>query len=508
MDHRELIDLEAEDVARPWVAAPPPRSLVVAGREDRPIALLREVAGDPLRALRAAVAAWPRDRVLGEALAEIAVAGAQSRARFDRAAFTAGDVGGAHAVAALDHANRLARYLDASAADRPTLARDLARRKGVSLGDEVDAPWIAVASEIDPPRRPVNVGVTMHSQRDVDVDLDGVPLRMRVAIAGDLECARGVIVLLHGLGSRLEEVDVVATELADRGLGVVAIDLPSQGYSSRVAPSIVGDPARGGYRAPAWDDDAGYAYLSFAERAIEAVVDALDVRPRLVAIGGGSLGGTLALRAAIARRFGPRVRSIAWSPGSVWGTQQTNYVNWAAIEMSAGRRLFRPESLADDRDADADDSRTDYIRWVDEPPIYGASVLGLRAQPTLWFKGMPREREHTDAARADRRELYDHAHRVTCLALAYEQTIYSITEIVRGEARPRFTRIETPVLVLAGRRDDDMLDIHREVGKLADRMRRHGHRGRVVRMDACHAIHDERPRALAREIDAFLRELT
>jgi pimeloyl-ACP methyl ester carboxylesterase len=130
----------------------------------------------------------------------------------------------------------------------------------------------------------------------------------------------------------------------------------------------------------------------------------------------------------------------------------------------------------------------------------------VKAQPTLWFKGMPLEAEHTAAARADRRELYDHAHRVTCLALGYEQTIYSITETPRGHARPRFARIESPVLVLAGSRDDDLLDIHREVGKLAARMRSHGRRGRVVRMNACHSIHDERPRTLANEIDAFLRD--
>jgi pimeloyl-ACP methyl ester carboxylesterase len=502
LDLRERVDHEAEDVARPWVASPPPRSLVVDGREDRPIASLRDVAGDPLRALRAAVAVWRRDRALGEAFAEIAVTGSAARERFDRSPITTEVLGGAHAAAVLSHAHRVAAYLDASASDRVGLARALADAKGVSLADTVDAPWLAVAAEVDPPRRPVNVGVTAHAQRDLVVDVDGASVRVRVAVAGDLDAPRGVIVLLHGLGSRLEEVDVVASALADRGFGVVALDLPSQGYSSRVAPALVGDPALGGYRAPAWDRDEGYTYLSFAERVVDRVIDALAIRERLVAIGGGSLGGTLALRAAIGRRFGKAVRSIAWSPGSVWGTQQTNYVNWAAIELTAGARLFRPETLADDHDDESADSRTDYIRWLFEPPIYGA-----KAQPTLWFKGMPREREHTDAARADRRELYDHAHRVTCLALAYEQTIYSITEIVRGELKPRFARIEAPVLVLAGRRDDDMLDIHREVGKLAHRMRGHGHRGRVVRMDACHSIHDERPRALAHEIDAFLREV-
>jgi pimeloyl-ACP methyl ester carboxylesterase len=382
------------------------------------------------------------------------------------------------------------------------MARALAREKEAIL-DRFDAPWLAIASELDAPWRPVNVGVTKHAQHDADVVVPGtspVTVTARHAIVGDLHGERGIVLLLHGLGSRLEEVDVVAEALAERGLGVVAVDLPSQGYSSRVAPEHVGDPANGTYVMPEWDRDEGYSYLGFAERFVVAFAHAIGITDRLVAVGGGSLGGTLSLRLAIHGALGTNVRSIAWSPGSVWGTQQTNYVNWAAIEATAGRRLWRAESLADDEARSSHDSRTDYIRWVFESPF--AAIV--KPQPTLWFKGMPLEAEHTAAARADRRELYDHAHRVTCLALAYEQTIYSITETPRGQAHPRFASIGAPVLVMAGSRDDDMLDIHREVGKLAGRMRSHGRRGRIVRLDACHSIHEERPRTLAAEIDAFL----
>lgn len=501
VDLRELAGLDREDVTRPWVAAPPPSRLVIAEREDRPVRTLRDVAGDPIRALREATALWTRDRTMAVALAEMAVTGRGAHEIFRSSGVLGGDLGpsGEHAVA---YAHRVAHFLESGPEIRAVLARKLARDKGVDLDPRFDGPWLAVAAELDAPHRPVNVGVTKHPQRDVDVVVparSAVTVSARYATCGDLASPRGVVLLLHGLGSRLEEVDVVAESLAARGFGVVAVDLPSQGYSSRVAPEHIGDPARGTYIMPEWDREDGYTYLAFAERFVVAFAQALGLSDRLVAVGGGSLGGTLSLRLAIHGALGPGVRSIAWSPGSVWGTQQTNYVNWAAIEATAGRRLWKAEALADDEVHGAHDSRTDYIRWIFEAPM-----ALMKAQPTLWFKGMHLEAEHTAAARADRRELYDHAHRVTCLALAYEQTIYSITETPRGHAYPRYARIGNPVLVMAGSRDDDMLDIHREVGKLASRMKSHGRRGRIVRLDACHSIHEERPRALAAEIDAFL----
>lgn len=487
---------------RPWVAAPPPPALVVPDREDRPIRALREVARDPLRALREAADHWTSDRPRAAALAEMAVTGRHARSAFDALRLSGADVSrDASGAMALEHAHRVLRYLEQGPSERRAMARELAAHKSTWLDPRHDGPWLAVAAELDAPHRPVNVGVTPHAQHDVVVQVGRARVTARYVRVGELESPRGVVLLLHGLGSRLEEVDIVGEELAARGFGVLAVDLPSQGYTERVAPALVGDPAGGSYRVPAWDRDEGYAYLAFAEAFVDAFASALQVRDRLVAVGGGSLGGTLALRLAIHGTLAPQTRSIAWSPGSVWGTQQTNYVNWAAIEATAGRRLWKAEALADDHETGAHDSRTDYIRWV-----FDAPMPLVKAQPTLWFKGMPLEAEHTDAARADRRELYDHAHRVTCLALGYEQTIYSITETVRGESRPRFARIDRPVLVLAGSRDDDLLDIHREVGKLAGRMRSHGRRGRVVRMNACHSIHDERPRALATEIEAFLGE--
>lgn len=506
MDLRELRELDHEDVERPWVAAPPPASLVVGLHEDRPIQALREVASDPLRALRASAAAWNRNRPYATALAEMAVTGRGSKRQYVAARPLGGDLAkndtGAHVIA---YAEQVLTYLDSSGPSRVELAVALAHEKRLAIDPRFDAPWLAVVGELDAPHRPVNVGVTRHAQHDADVVMIGrnaITVSARYATIGDLESPRGVILLLHGLGSRLEEVDVVAEELAARGYGVVAVDLPSQGYSSRIAPTDIGDPAGGTYRMPVWDRDEGFTYLAFSETFVAAFADAIGIRDRIVAVGGGSLGGTLALRLAIHGALGPRVRSIAWSPGSVWGTQQTNYVNWAAIEATAGRRLYRAESFAEDDDEPSSyDSRTDYIRWV-----FDAALPLVKAQPTLWFKGMPLEAEHTAAARADRRELYDHAHRITCLALAYEQTIYSITETPHGHHAPRFARIGAPLLMMAGSRDDDLLDIHREVGKLAARMKSHGRTGRVVRLDACHSIHDERPRTLAREIDAFLRD--
>jgi pimeloyl-ACP methyl ester carboxylesterase len=503
MELRRLGGLEAESVGTAWSSAAAPPSLVSLHNEDRPIRALRDVAGDPIAALRAAAAVWSSDRIRATAFAELAVTGRRARQAFRRAAPRALDLGAAGAQV-LAYTELVDAYLAAGPRERGPRAVELAHHKQIVLPHRVDAPWLAVAGEIDSPHRPVNVPVTSHTQHDIVVDVKHAvgPIATRYAVVGDLaHSPEGVVLLLHGLGSRLEESDLVADALAALGYAVVAVDLPSQGYAQRVSPSAFADPTLGTYYTPSWQSDAGYAYLSLNDAFVEAFVEALDLGDRLVAVGGGSLGGTLALRLSMTHRLGPFVRYLAWSPGSVWGTQQTNYVNWAAIEATLGNRLFAKELLADDHEPSHADSRRDYISWVFEsgPPF-------VKKQPMLWFKGIPGQAERIAAARRDRRELYGFEHRIACLALAYEQTIYSICEVVKGELAPRYARIVNPTLVIAGSRDDDALDIHREVEKLAERMRRHGRRGRVVLLDACHSIHDERPRVLAAEIDSFLRD--
>ncbi len=504
MELRRASELVAEDPGAPFEVASAPRALVSGPHEDRPVLALREVAGHPIRALRAAAAAWASDRARATAFAELAVTGRGARRALGRSGVRAAELGprGAEVLA---YAALVDAYLAAGPRERGVRAAELAHHKRLVLPAGVDAPWLAVAGEVDAPHRPVNVGVTVHAQHDVVVTVrqpDVGPITARYAVAGDLATApEGVVLLVHGLGSRLEEGDHVATALAARGYAVVTVDLPSQGYSERVSPAAFADPTGGTYATPRWEADSGYAYLALNESFLVGLVEALGLGDRLVAVGGGSLGGTLALRLAMTHRLGPLVRYFAWSPGSVWGTQQTNYVNWAAIEATVGSRLFSKEQLAADHEATQADSRRDYIGWVFDfgPPF-------MKRQPSLWFKGIARQAERMLAARRDRRELYGFEHRIACLALAYEQTIYSICEIVKGELAPRYARIVNPVLVVAGSRDDDALDIHREVQKLAERMRRHGRRGRVVLLDACHSIHDERPRSLAREIDTFLRD--
>jgi alpha-beta hydrolase superfamily lysophospholipase len=505
MELRRLGGLAAENVGGAWHVGAAPASLVSSHNEERPIRALREVAADPIAALRAATAAWTSDRTRATAFAELAVTGRRARAAFRHAALRAGDLGGTEGASVLAYAELVDGYLGAGPSDRRIHAAALARHKQIVLPDGVDAPWLAVAGEVDAPHRPVNVGVTAHAQHDLVVPMRSfnvAPIAARYAVVGDLyDNAEGVVLLLHGLGSRLEETEHVAEALAAMGYAVVSVDLPSQGYSDRVLPASFADPTIGTYYTPSWQSDAGYQYLALNEAFIEGFVEELGIRHRLVALGGGSLGGTLALRLAMTHRLGPMVRYVAWSPGSVWGTQQTNYVNWAAIEASLGTRLFAKELLADDHEPRHADSRRDYISWIfDSGPPF------IKKQPSLWFKGISRQEERTQAARLDRRELYGFEHRIACLALAYEQTIYSICEVVKGEVVPRYARIVNPTLVIAGSRDDDALDIHREVEKLAERMRRHGRRGRVVLLDACHSIHDERPGALAAEIDSFLRD--
>jgi len=277
------------------------------------------------------------------------------------------------------------------------------------------------------------------------------------------------------------------------------MDLPGHGYTTRVHPDLLDVDA---HARPRWDHEDTFQFLPLLDEFVLSFIDALGIGSELVAIGGGSLGGTIALRLAMRSAPAGDVRYLAWSPGSCWGTQQTNFVNRMGIEKRVQHRLRVPERVID-RPTDEDarkDSRHDYMYWVYEETI---PCSGEPAE--LWYReGMPHFAEYVRESRRDRREVYDEAFRLWTLGLAYEQTYYSITEKEEGEAGPRHARITRPLLLLAGEKDDKALDIHKEVVALADEMSGPGWVYSVPRTG--HSFHNERPRLLGRLIHGFLKQ--
>jgi pimeloyl-ACP methyl ester carboxylesterase len=208
--------------------------------------------------------------------------------------------------------------------------------------------WVAVCGNEDPPHRPVNVPVTEYPQFDLNVRVEPIALRNQtvrtramIAIGEPTEVEPAVsdsladdptptidldvslVLFLHGHSSRLEEAESLIRPFTRRGFGVVAIGLPSSGYSESIPhdrieeenpePLITDNPSR-------------YFVLEFHDAFVHAFVNALsdsvgfDVSRQIVLVIGGSLGGNLSLRLASASPFNkPYAANVsAWSPASVW----------------------------------------------------------------------------------------------------------------------------------------------------------------------------------------------
>jgi len=135
------------------------------------------------------------------------------------------------------------------------------------------------------------VSTTCHLQRDVEV----LGLRLRYVDVGptDADAPGDPLLLVHGLSSRIEEYEALIAPLARRHR-VLVVDLPGSGYSDK--------------------PDRPYT-LSLYEDVLLAFLDAVGAREAHV--GGGSLGGNLALR--LAHRAPDRFRRIAaWAPAGAW----------------------------------------------------------------------------------------------------------------------------------------------------------------------------------------------
>lgn len=135
------------------------------------------------------------------------------------------------------------------------------------------------------PTRPAAVRATPFTQRDLVVE--GVRVRYVDEGSGP------PLLLVPGHTSRVEEYDRIVAALRRR-FRVLTFDFPGTGYADK--------PIR------RYD-------LAYYDRALIGFLDALGIGECYLA--GGSLGGNLVLRAALAHpaRF-PRV--VAWAPGSAW----------------------------------------------------------------------------------------------------------------------------------------------------------------------------------------------
>jgi pimeloyl-ACP methyl ester carboxylesterase len=483
----------------------PPRELVEPKSEKRLVPELRAAARtrDPdeilVRALALSFSAHdgPGRWRLARAMADLAVTGGMASELFADGAPTPADLAGlaarrlpgvpaddgalrVHAAGLLDRAGRVRELLRLSGE-----ARRLRRRQHPEL-----EPWLAVSGEDDPPPWPVNVPTSPHPTHFTRVRVGDLELRVRYAWAGPPDGSAPLVLLLHGHSSKLEEYDRLVARLAAKTTPsgapkycVTVPDLPSCGYTTRVEHEDVADVDAPG--APILD------FLErFAARFVETVCAERGVAPRVACVGGGSLGGNLALR--LAERRAPWARRfVAWSPASVWSSMQGDLIKGCALDRTKDR-MVEEESA---------ESRRRYFREVFADTICATG----KTQPQMWYRDRwPCRPRSINRALWDRREIYGPEYRRWHWRVAHEQLVFSHVETRNGRAP--WQTIAGPVLLVAGAHDNyRWTHIHDRTCDLGRYLTSLGVPGHCVLMARTgHSIHDERPQLLADHIDAFV----
>jgi pimeloyl-ACP methyl ester carboxylesterase len=532
VDRPPLVTVSPEDdepVAAPADGPAAPPGLVDPSNEMRLAEWLRVVAArpDPVEALTLAARTLLRARrersealeSAAYALADLAVSGTHALARFEGVALASGDIAarigspGARDAAAevLERARGVAAHLGAFRAQRPDrrFPPVVAARR-----------WIAVSAEDDRPHTPVNVEPAPFPQFviDVPVPVDGTTmiLRTRFMVAGrplrdvvdDGRTRAKVILLLHGQGSRLEEYVELASMLSAVDprtrlprYTVIAPDLPSCGYTRMIDPDVVATPPT--LHEAATSDPERHPLLQFHDRFLVAFVHMLDellgtgknglsLSDHIVCVGGGSLGGSLALRLAELEPTPWWVRRlVAWSAASLWDPLRNDAVK------GLGPNLLKSKMV----ELETPDRRKDFIGFLFDRPILGA--LGGPPQASMWYReGWPLKDAFLAAARRKRQEVYNVDYRRWTYRLAYDQLQFSHKDRDLGVP---YTRVRVPTMLAAGDGDNyGFARIRDRTVEAGERMTAPGPTYVVTRTG--HSIHNERPRWLAGVIDAFLRE--
>ena len=481
------------------------------------IADLREAAvvarEDSVAALAAAASASVDDIELSRALADLVVTGSAGFAQFQASLPSATEVAVrlASLRPALSEEQRISastwalnRAFEVAAALRTGFNRD-------TLG------WLAVSAPDDPPHRPVNVPVTRYPQVDLHVAVPsggthvGRTIRTRTMIAsGDahvpepstpgelspdpipsIEPEQRILMFVHGHSSRLEEVESLLDPLLRRGFTVVAMDLPSSGYSQMVDHSLILD---GSPQSQPESEPSQFPVLDFMDSFLIEFVRALsglvgrDVSGQITAVIGGSLGGNMALRLAgknpLQHPFVANV--VPWSAASVW-TSVAGTLREVGAEKAAQRAW----------DAESDAQRRQYFYDVFE---FSARLLFVRPQPEYWYRDdgwEPCKSLHIKSARADRQEVYNDTFRRWHWRVAMDQLYFSHRTQRRSRA------ILSRTLLVAGAGDNyEWSNIHDATRELGVEMLNAP--GRLMSVDRTgHSIHVERPEFFAKEIAAF-----
>ena len=416
--------------------------------------------------------------------------------------------------------------------------------------------WIATSGEDDLPHRPVNITTAPYPQYDMAVDVRGDLGNVRVltrymvaaastSLAGSaprptpapgsvrtlppitpaLPPTGDILIFIHGGSSRVEEGVGLAEHLMEAGKAkgktytVISVDLPNSGYSAPFAHTAVAPPQSTfhqdhghGYVPQDNNRDIyGFPIMSFEERFIINFIEGLDrqfgnVKPRIAAVMGGSLGGNMSLQLARRKDKYPYLRTIvAWSPTCFKAPDGPTRMMIGAPMGGNLINLFQaPEQ---------DNTRHEYMTTLFDKPL--SALFGMPPQPQMWYGySFPDRNDHITRSRLDHYEYYTPQHRQWTTRLNYEMTqftfhegdVYKDTDRNKDtqEGPVRYLTMSSKLLLAAGAEDD-----YNQVRNYSETMRVAPMMGAtpgttLFLLQTGHSIHDERPRFFAKHIVDFL----
>jgi pimeloyl-ACP methyl ester carboxylesterase len=302
---------------------------------------------------------------------------------------------------------------------------------------------------------------------------------------------------------------------------VISLDLPNSGYATRFQVLDVVD-------APY--DPKKLQVLNFELQYVRDFIDALDlkvgnVKGRIKAVMGGSLGGNMSL--LLSTKQVPGLETIvAWS---VTAVSTMFYLGLISVEWVATFLKHLQDGATDSELTGAplqDHSKeTEYMHHVYFEPLNPTPIPGvlpyMPPDPIMWFRGpdpVPDtptvihdweqcKKDNIKASRFDRYEIYSEQVRHWTNAIDLEQISFSFHDdcAVYGLIA---SSPGAHLLLASGDRDNfDPNAIYNSTLELAHLIRHTAHGKAEFWFDTGHSLHSERPHLFAKDIVYFLTHL-
>jgi pimeloyl-ACP methyl ester carboxylesterase len=342
-----------------------------------------------------------------------------------------------------------------------------------------------------------------------------------------------IIIYVHGGGSRAEEAVGMASYLITEGAAVgeeytvISFDLPNSAYASPFDVSVI---------ASTQYHPSRLHVLHFEEQFIINFIEALDaqlgnVKSRIVAVMGGSLGGNMSLlltqHSQETTRQGTMVRRpyldtmVAWSATATATATYLGLVPQGPVAALAKlRKQVRDTEQFGDHTKESGYLQDMYFNPL-VPGVSGITPV-VPPQPLMWYRaGQPDSKGNPDwllckqayiaQSRFDRYEIYSVYSRHWAIAIDLEQIWFSFQDAKAPEAIA--WPAHSHLMLVAGDWDhynpnqifNSTIDvtrmIRRPIGKPPPKGKAE------FWADTGHSFHDERPHLFASEIVYFLTHL-